>query len=73
MHNGDVRLDRSGRFDGMVNGSLTIASGCEVEMAGMVNGTLVVEDGARVVVSGMVNGATVNHGGHVEATGLVTG
>ncbi|SFP46624.1 hypothetical protein [Sphingomonas rubra] len=71
MHNGNLTLDRSGRFDGMVNGSLTVAAGCRVEMAGMVNGALVVERDAHVVVSGMVNGATINRGGHVDVTGLV--
>lgn len=72
MYDGDLRLEEDGRFRGMVNGTLTIASGRTVRVSGMVNGALVVEPGADVHVSGMVNGGIVNRGGTVRVTGMVT-
>ena len=71
IHSGNVRLDQPGRFRDMVNGTLTIGAGCDVEMAGMVNGTLIVEPGAIVRVSGMINGGIIDQGGRVTVTGMV--
>ena len=73
MHAGDLTLAEDGRFRGMVTGTLTIATGCTVDMAGMVTGSLVVEPGASVLMSGMVNGGIVDLGGQIAVTGMVTG
>ena len=56
LHASDHRVDRPGRFDGMVGGDLTVAAGCAVEMAGQVAGCIILEPGATVDVTGLLGG-----------------
>lgn len=73
MHPGDLTLTENGRFDGMVQGNLTVAARVRALVAGMVQGNLVVEPGAQVELNGMIGGDLINRGGKVSGTGMIAG
>lgn len=63
---GDHVFDRSGHFDGMIGGSVTVARDVDLHLSGMVGGDLVIEQGAKVRLTGMVAGRIHNRGGHLS-------
>lgn len=68
----DLLVDRDGVVSGIVDGSVTVAAGCRVEVSGIVSGDLIVGQGAEVELSGMLSGRVINNGGRVRVTGMVS-
>ncbi|MEJ6394929.1 hypothetical protein V8J82_16815 [Gymnodinialimonas sp. 2305UL16-5] len=62
MIGGDLTVEESGEITAMVQGNVTIASGCDVVVSGMVNGDVVLRPGATAQVTGLINGTLRDEG-----------
>ncbi|HVL57264.1 MAG TPA: hypothetical protein VM491_12215 [Burkholderiaceae bacterium] len=69
---GDLAVDESLEFSGLLGGSIRVVSGGSLRLTGECVGDLSVEPGGHAVIEGTVGGDVINRG-IVEIRGAVKG
>lgn len=70
---GDLVVEGTLNFHGMVTGNATVSDGAVFNLYGMVCGNLILESNSKAIIRGMVSGDLINNGGQFELLGRVIG
>lgn len=70
---GDMDIAEDTELAGIVEGSVTVLPGSQLELRGMIIGELVLLRGSSAYIYGSLDGNIINQGGYVMVYGAVKG